>query len=375
MKIQCPSCEQRLEIPKELAGKTIECPVCNKSVTTSAKEEPTPLVPRAQAKTALPPILPAKAQFPKSTLGADTSKLKMHNDGVYKSKLPVQSLVNDLISLAELDKMSEKKISFWSKVRTVFFVLGGLSFLGFPILCIPGIGLIIAGCVIHFGTLKKISKDEFPDYRYQLCQKIVGLISVDMGTYSELDTQLNLKPQLGTPIIEKGKSGSATWNRQHTTEGMMSLSGVFLDGTKFRCSLTEDVQAFGEHFPYRSLSGKTKTKLKANKRTRWTGALRLRFKEKRYGASPTERQQLEDLMQLPVGGKLKKLDINPQEILLVVVTGATKQKTKVKMSKDIPGAWNQIEPDEKTAIMLSDFMAQMFLNLYQALNSSKTKKK
>ena len=99
----------------------------------------------------------------------------MHNDGVYDTKLPVQALINDLNALAELDKESEKKISFWRKVRTVFFVLGGLSFLGFPILCIPGVGLIIAGCVIHFGTLKKIGNDEFPDYRYQICHKIVTI--------------------------------------------------------------------------------------------------------------------------------------------------------------------------------------------------------
>lgn len=311
----------------------------------------------------------------------------MHNNGVYISKLPVSALTNDLNALAELDKESERRISYWGTFRIVLFFIGillifGVAFLGglsfnslIPIVLILAIGCFIGGAAIHFITLKKIGYNEFPDYRYLTCQKLVRLLSADMGVHTEIETQLNLSPKLGTPIIEKGKSGVATWNRRNTSECAIALNGVFLDGTKFRCSLTEEIQAYGEHFPYRSLSGKTKTKLKANKRTRWTGALRLRFKEKRYGASPTERQQLEDLMQLPVGGKLKKLDINPQEILLVVATGATKQKTKVKMSKDIPGAWNQIEPDEKTAIMLSDFMAQMFLNLYQALNSSKTKKK
>ena len=36
MKIQCPSCDQRLEIPEELAGQTIECPACNKSLDVPA---------------------------------------------------------------------------------------------------------------------------------------------------------------------------------------------------------------------------------------------------------------------------------------------------------------------------------------------------
>ena len=32
MKIPCSSCNQRLEIPEELAGQTIECPACNASL-------------------------------------------------------------------------------------------------------------------------------------------------------------------------------------------------------------------------------------------------------------------------------------------------------------------------------------------------------
>ena len=239
---------------------------------------------------------------------------------------------------------------------------------------ILGIVSIIA-CFKIEPFLKKSYQNEFPDYRYRLCQKIVGLISTDMATHAEIDTTLNLTPQLGTPNIEEGKQGHRTWNKQHTTETMMSLSGVFSDGTKFRCSLTEDVQAYGEWFPYRALSGKTKTKLKGYKKQRWTGSLRLRFKEKRYGALPTEPQHWENLIQLPAGAKLKKLDVNPQEILLVVTTGYFKSKFKHKQTSDIPGAWNEIQPDEETTNMITEFIAQLFLSLYQVLNSSKTKKK
>ena len=32
MKIPCPNCNQRLDIPKELSGQTIECPACNSSI-------------------------------------------------------------------------------------------------------------------------------------------------------------------------------------------------------------------------------------------------------------------------------------------------------------------------------------------------------
>ena len=45
MKIQCPSCDQRLEIPEELAGQTIECPACNESldVPAMAVKPPAPI--------------------------------------------------------------------------------------------------------------------------------------------------------------------------------------------------------------------------------------------------------------------------------------------------------------------------------------------
>jgi ribosomal protein S27E len=32
MKIPCSNCNQNLDIPEELAGQTIDCPVCNESL-------------------------------------------------------------------------------------------------------------------------------------------------------------------------------------------------------------------------------------------------------------------------------------------------------------------------------------------------------
>ena len=64
MKIQCPSCDQRLEIPEELAGQTIECPACNTSLTAPALAAPTPP----------PPIAPTqnKRKAPQATSGKKT---------------------------------------------------------------------------------------------------------------------------------------------------------------------------------------------------------------------------------------------------------------------------------------------------------------
>ena len=41
MRIPCSNCNQRLEIPEELAGHTIECPACNASLAMPAIAAPT----------------------------------------------------------------------------------------------------------------------------------------------------------------------------------------------------------------------------------------------------------------------------------------------------------------------------------------------
>ena len=48
MKIPCSSCNQRLEIPEELAGQTIDCPACNATLAVPVLETPPPAVPQVQ---------------------------------------------------------------------------------------------------------------------------------------------------------------------------------------------------------------------------------------------------------------------------------------------------------------------------------------
>ena len=61
MKIPCSNCNQRLEIPEELAGQTIECPACKASLAVPAIEVPPPATPqiRVTAPQASAPQKPA----------------------------------------------------------------------------------------------------------------------------------------------------------------------------------------------------------------------------------------------------------------------------------------------------------------------------
>ena len=42
MKTPCPNCNQRLDIPEELSGQTIECPTCNVNITVPTSKLPAP---------------------------------------------------------------------------------------------------------------------------------------------------------------------------------------------------------------------------------------------------------------------------------------------------------------------------------------------
>jgi len=73
MKIPCSSCNQRLEIPEELAGQTIECPACNASLAVPTLEPPPPTTP--QVKVTNPQAVSpkkSKSLIPKLAIAAIT---------------------------------------------------------------------------------------------------------------------------------------------------------------------------------------------------------------------------------------------------------------------------------------------------------------
>ena len=81
MKIPCSNCNQRLEIPEELAGQTIECPACKASLTVPSLQPP-PVTPQVQVTTpqAAAPQKTAPQRKTSTALKAASSK---------KSKSPI----------------------------------------------------------------------------------------------------------------------------------------------------------------------------------------------------------------------------------------------------------------------------------------------
>ena len=79
MKINCSNCNQRLEIPEELAGQTIECPACNTSLVVASIEVPPPATPQIRVtapQASAPQKPPTKRKIAAPPIAASPKKTK-----------------------------------------------------------------------------------------------------------------------------------------------------------------------------------------------------------------------------------------------------------------------------------------------------------
>jgi hypothetical protein len=332
------------------------------------------------------------------TSSALPTQRKLHVNGVYKSRKTAANLKADLQSLWALDKKSEGGIKRWESVRVgavagLFVGIFGMVMLflfrehaeGLGWLHVPLFLLFAFGVTIALVATRKIAgsrKDEFPDYRYLSCLELVTLLEADTASDAILDVSINLQEKAGVPTRSGGRKpntytgrGKVTWKQEEKQEPFLVMRGPLRDGTKFTFTLVEDVNAYGEHYPYRSISGKTKTKLRARKRIRWVGTLGLKFKAKRYTVDAELQSRAASFVQLPPGARAKKIIATESQVGMTALTAVQKFKAKEKQTTNIAGAWKSMEVDETaTSIMLSHFSAMMFLSLYQLLNASTPEK-
>ncbi len=103
MKIPCSNCNQKLEIPEELAGQTIECPACNTSLLVPASEAPpagsSPTIrlssPKDSPRPPRPKPTPGVGEL--SALKSYTDDIARHGSGSEKSLMFVRSLIGGAI--------------------------------------------------------------------------------------------------------------------------------------------------------------------------------------------------------------------------------------------------------------------------------------
>jgi DNA-directed RNA polymerase subunit RPC12/RpoP len=104
MKIPCPNCNQRLDIPEELSGQTIECPACNGRITVPALDTLVPEQNDADAD--------KKSEIPSlQSRNKTKSSIKPSYSSEIKKIKPVARMINESVKGEEslYKKLFKKK--------------------------------------------------------------------------------------------------------------------------------------------------------------------------------------------------------------------------------------------------------------------------
>ena len=265
----------------------------------------------------------------------------------FSGQITAQELQSSLEELKQLDKLSERKKLFgclWAVAG------GGLALVGFvlaqetsPVL---GGGCLFIGIgLLAWGIINRVSagRTDFEDRRYELLERVAGLIRVDMNPEAAFNVGLDLNDvNAKNKFVRKGKAG--LWNVKYYEDSWLNLGGQLADGTKFTITFTEKHQDRSR--TKRSASGKIKHKSKT--KSACQAVVTLKAKDKRYPHTGQLGPQARGAVQLPGGVQLKDLSAHDNVLTL---------KTASK------SAWTV---DSGTALL-----SQMLLSLYQVLNLSK----
>ena len=278
---------------------------------------------------------------------------QLEKTSIYNTTGNATEIVEDIGSVNEIDKKAEKKVKLYNTLTIVFFIIGMLAtFLSeeIPNAFVIGIPLLILALVFFF-MRRSAGKLDFEDYRYEICQELVRLVSSDMGSDEPISVDMKLKEVKGLkPINETTRAG---WSIKSYHEPWLTLEGKLLDGTKFNIGVLEKLE----------LREKWKRK-KANKIKKKKSqkiSVRLRFKEGKYSELNTIKpEHMGQAIQLPEGFMAGEFNS----------TG-----TEVRLSVSSP-TWKALFPPYGEGIVdLSGPMAQatamMFLSIYQVLNLAK----
>ncbi len=283
-------------------------------------------------------------------------------DLVYQARLTPAEIVRDLGTIGKQDKIAESR-------RSTSGWIGGLAlvgaFLGFLLtfagldVADDGIGtaLTVVGVLAVVGVVALVyratqGKFDYEDRRYQLLERILPLLATDLPKGAPVDVRMDLsKASVSSKATGTGEVRG--WKVKYFEDPWLTVSGQFVDGTKFQLEATEKFQKRSKWKT--SASGKSKHKTKTKSATLLS--LRLAVKPKRYSALDRVRDKVDGALQLPKQAMVKRID-----------TAADALGVRVLIKSE----WGCPPPDEASTIVDGrQLVASMFMSLYQVLNLAK----
>lgn len=279
----------------------------------------------------------------------------------YEKSANLQEVQNDMDHLRFFDKHHEAKEKK-HRLRMILFIvailgLGIAAWIFLPsifvigILCVVGVVTCLVFAIVQGKAYFNHSRLNLDDKKYELMNKFIRLISVDMSASELLTARLIFgKHDRKEAFVKKGHVGY--WNVDFFVNEWFTLNGRLLDGSKFSFSIKEKQQ--NRSRTSRSASGKTKHKTKVKNAEEIL--MTVRPKEKRYPQLVKLVPEAAKALQIPKYAELKSFTFQQSAIVL-------------KLSiRDLDCEWRHGKNTAKQVKERVKLLAMMLLSVYQLLN-------
>lgn len=253
-----------------------------------------------------------------------------------------------------IDKFSESKKKQWG----ILAACGGVGGLIIGYLLVEFVNEVLGGLIIiggiafgvfAFRAMKRYGRMDFADERYELLNSVAKMLARDMTSNELLQVRLDLtRPNERDKYVRKGKAGH--WDVKYYEDPWLTMTGQFLDGTKYQLLVVEKFQARDRW--KRSRSGKSKHKSKS--KTGTAAVLRLKPKSSKVADWTANLDANQKAIQLPDWVEFKGLQEEGDVLVLKVGT---------KTPWAVPATRAKSDGVE--------MVSMMFLSLYQIVNLSK----
>ena len=252
---------------------------------------------------------------------------------------------------------------YLSKLANQFLILalasaGLLLLLQFPLVFLNPFTVIVL--VIIFLTTLFVMRGQtvalnLPNYRYDLAERILALLSRDMDVASRISLKLLFKKQVDQPVKTIPFTRRPDWKIDFCDNEWLKIKGPLLNGYWLQLSLTERYRKrYG-----RNINGKLREKFQQRGLEIKLG---IRISRQGHRDLNSLRGQIEQMVRLPASATLKQLTLS--EDLL---------KMKVLVPHWLGGArsisliWPQ-DPSEDAIRQVQQVIMMMLLSAFQILN-------
>ena len=215
---------------------------------------------------------------------------------------------------------------------------------------------VVGGCLLAgascFVVAERATHMDVENRRYDLVERILTLLAIDLGPEAEVSIRLELEDPRGADK-RVGDDADGDWRVERYEDPWLELRGRLLDETAFvlRIDALPEERSRQETTP----QGETLTKRVWEEETRLV--LELQPPLRRYDRLEAVARVAEAAVRLPEHARLEALSLEPEALRLEVRTRA---------------AWTAAPPNEPDVSEApgTELVAMMFLSLYHMLHLS-----